>query len=43
MYYFWGCYSVEDTCAIIADEIPCVDDISLNAPEGASVAKIDYS
>jgi hypothetical protein len=27
-------------CAIVADEIPCVDDLALNAPEGASVAKI---
>jgi hypothetical protein len=39
MYYFLGCYSVEDTYSIIADEIPCVDDIALNAPKGASVAK----
>jgi hypothetical protein len=28
-------------CAIVADEIPCVDDLALNAPEGASVAKMD--
>jgi hypothetical protein len=39
MYYF-GCYSVEDTCAIVADEIPCVDDIALNAPERTFVAKM---
>jgi hypothetical protein len=33
MYYLLGCYSVED-------EIPCVDDIALNAHEGASVTKM---
>jgi hypothetical protein len=42
MYFFLGCYSVEDTCAIVADEISRVDDIALNAPEGASVAKSDH-
>jgi hypothetical protein len=31
MYYFLVCYSVEDTCSIVADEIPFVDDIALNA------------
>jgi hypothetical protein len=30
---------VEDTCSIVAVEIPCVDDIALNAPKDASVAK----
>jgi hypothetical protein len=29
MYYFLDCYSVEDTCWIVADEIPCVDGIAL--------------
>jgi hypothetical protein len=28
-------------CAIVADEIQCVDDLALNAPEGASVAKME--
>jgi hypothetical protein len=40
MYYFWAVIRLRTLCASVADEIPCVDDLALNAPEGASVAKI---
>jgi hypothetical protein len=36
----WAVNRLRTPCAIVADEIPCVDDLALNAPEGASVAKM---